>query len=391
MSAGIEFLQLCRLIPEGGGRIDWDAFAHTPLAPYLEAMAKTGQNPEYHAEGDVLTHTRMVCEAMVASEQYARCDEEGRQILFLGALLHDVGKPRTTKLVDGTLTSPYHSSVGAVLAREILWRDFSLSGDERLRRIRESVCMLVRYHSFPPYAIETKNAEVRILSIAANGQLACGFSMDRLCLIERADTEGKICRDKADSFDRIEYCRSLAEELGCLTAPYTFSSDYTRRAYFRGQTAYRADELYNDTWGEVILMSGLPGTGKDTWISTNCKGYPVISLDAIRAEIGVSPTENQAPVIALAHERARALLRDRTPFVWNATSITKDLRSKQISLFEKYGAAVRTVFLETEWNENLRRNKDRSASVPEAVISKMLSRLELPEIHECQRVDWLIV
>jgi predicted kinase len=138
-------------------------------------------------------------------------------------------------------------------------------------------------------------------------------------------------------------------------------------------------------------MSGLPGTGKDTYIKKNFPTLPVVSLDDIRERIGVSPTENQAPVVLEAHNEARALLRKRTPFVWNATSITADLRNKQISLFEEYGASVRCVWLETGWEEELRRNRERERNVPEAVIERMLSRLELPEAYECERVEWIAI
>ena len=114
----------------------------------------------------------------------------------------------------------------------------------------------------------------------------------------------------------------------------------------------------------------------------------VVSLDDIRDELGVSPTDNQSKVVAAAHERAKVLLRKKEPFVWNATSITAELRAIQISLFEEYGASVRCVYLETEWNENLRRNAERERQVPERVIEKLLSRLELPEIYECEKVEW---
>ena len=92
--------------------------------------------------------------------------------------------------------------------------------------------------------------------------------------------------------------------------------------------------------------------------------------------------------VQLARERALALLRDRTPFVWNATSLT-GLRSKWVELFERYGARVRIVFLETGWEENLRRNGSRAAVVPEDVIGGMLDRLEPPERWEADRVEWL--
>ena len=118
---------------------------------------------------------------------------------------------------------------------------------------------------------------------------------------------------------------------------------------------------------------------------------PVVSLDEIRKELDISPEENQGRVIAAAHDHAREYLRKKQPFIWNSTSVTEQQRSTQISLFEDYGASVRTVFLETEFEEEMRRNEERAEAVPARVIERMLSRLEIPERFECESVEWNIV
>ena len=104
----------------------------------------------------------------------------------------------------------------------------------------------------------------------------------------------------------------------------------------------------------------------------------------------ISPTDNQGLVVAEANKRAKELLRKKQPFVWNATNITSDIRALLIPLFEDYGASVKIVFLETDWNEQLRRNSSRKSEVPESAIKKMLSRLEPPEAYEAQTVEYHI-
>ena len=138
----------------------------------------------------------------------------------------------------------------------------------------------------------------------------------------------------------------------------------------------------------MILLAGLPGTGKDTWIAKHAPHLPMISLDEIRVQIGAPPTGNQGEVIALAQEQAKAYLRSHRPFVWNATNIHADLRGKLVSLFEQYGATVRIVFLETDFAEELRRNAARRAVVPPEAICRMLSKLEPPEPSEAHTVVW---
>ena len=151
---------------------------------------------------------------------------------------------------------------------------------------------------------------------------------------------------------------------------------------------WKDEDLYDDTWGEVILMCGLPGTGKDTWIRENHPGLPTVSLDDLRRESGVKPGDNQGRVVQAAKERAKAYLRAKQPFVWNATCLTP-LRAQQIELFERYGARVRIVYLETNWAKNLRRNAGRTDAVPEDIIDRMLEKLEPPGQAEAQAVEWI--
>ena len=84
-------------------------------------------------------------------------------------------------------------------------------------------------------------------------------------------------------------------------------------------------------------------------------------------------------------------LRKHQPFVWNATNITRDTRQKQISLFERYGASVRIIYLETDWNTQLERNRGREAEVPVEAIEKMLGKTVPPMPEEAETVEWIPV
>ena len=369
--------------------INWDALRAAGLAQLFLEMEKTAQEPEYHGEGSVMEHTRLVCEALVMEREYKEYSSEDKAVVFLAALLHDIGKIRCTLLDGGKISSPHHSAVGAVMARELLIRDFGFSGTSKLQSLRESILSLIRYHSFPPYAIKAENSELRLLKIASNGSLASRFSIRRLCLLGRADVLGRISADKDEYLERVEYCEMAASELSCLDGPHKFPSEFSQRAFFREKTKWLGQEMFKDSWGEVILMSGLPASGKDTWIKENCSDLPVISLDEIRERLHISPTDEQGAVIAEAHGRAREYLRKKQPFVWNATNITARMRAKQISLFEEYHASVRTVYLEASWEEQLRRNGEREAEVPARVMERMLSKLEPPERFESESVAWI--
>jgi len=383
---------LFRLIPgPPSWTIPWNALEGTCLSPFLSRMAHTRQNPIYHGEGDVLAHTRLVCQALAALEEFRRLEEGRRRAVFLAALLHDIGKIPRTRLEDGQWTSPHHAAAGAAMARELLWLDCGWCGRPDWQRLRETVCALIRYHSLPVYAAYEENGPRRLLKAAANGELLPDFSIELLCLLSKADALGRVCADRAEMLERIELCGVLAEEEGCLTGPRRFSSQHTAFSYFSGKRDCPDSGSYDDTWGQVILMSGLPGTGKDTWIAEHCPDLPVVSLDNIRAELGIPPTQPQRRVVDEARARAGVLLRQKQPFIWNATNVTADLRRRQVELFTAYHASVRIVYLEAAWQDELRRNQGRDAAVPEGAILRMLGRLVPPERFEAQQVEWLCV
>jgi len=387
-----DFLELIGCLPAAPDyEWKWEQLQRGILSSYIEKMAQTQQHIEWHGEGDVWTHTRLVCEELTCSEEYRLLETRRQQILAMAALLHDIGKIRCTRMEDGILVSPGHAAAGAQEARRILWQALGLAGTPQAQAMREAICLLIRYHTAPLHMLDNDDPYLRARRLAANGSLSPDFSLKMLCLLAEADSRGRICSDRQDQLDRIRLCAELAEEAGCYEGPYEFPSDCTRHAYLSGRDVWPEMALYDDTWGEVILLCGLPGTGKDTWIARNCPELPVVSLDDIRREMGIKPTENQGQVAQAARELARTYLRAKKPFVWNATNITPMLREKQIRLFEEYHASVRVVYLETAWEENLRRNADRLYAVPEGVIDRMMDNLIPPEANEARHVSWICV
>lgn len=373
--------------------IDWHGIENA-LASFVVPMSRTEQNPQFHAEGDVWTHTKMVCKELVKLDAFRGLSEDRQQAVFLAALLHDIGKIPTTRWEDGRWVSPNHTMVGSKMARQYLWQDVGLCGTPEKQQFRETVCNLIRYHSFPPHAIDDPDGKRKLLAIAANGQNCPMFTIELLCALCEADALGRVCKDEQDRLhmvEQVQLCREFAKESGCYGSPFPFLSAHTRYSYLSGKDIAPKVALYDDTWGEVVLISGLPGTGKDTWIQVHYPDLPMISLDEIRKEMRIAPTDNQSKVLEIARERAREMLRKKQPFVWNATNLSPMVRAKQIKLFTQYHASTRIVYLETDWNEQLRRNAGRPDAVPEQAICHMMEELVLPEAKEAHRVYWYCI
>ncbi len=387
-----EWERIRGLIPEPDGEIRWEEWGKTALGSYFEKMKKTPQNPAWHGEGDVFTHTSMVLCALLADEEYQGLDRKRREMLFVAALLHDMGKTVCTVKEDGVWRSPKHTVVGARMAREFLWTKWGLCGSYEAQSLRESIAALIRYHGTPVYLSERADPERKLIEMAAVGERVSDFSLALLRILVRADLSGRIAKDKEKKLEDAEFAFFPAEEMGIMQSPYVFPDEITKHAYLRGKSMARDFFLYDNTWREVILVAGLPGTGKDTWIHENYSHLPMISLDDIRREMKISPAdpEGQGRVIECAKVRARELLRKKISFVWNATNVTPEMRRKQIDLFEKYDAYTHIVFLETDLETEYERNRGRADAVPSSVIDRLLSKTEPPMSWEAHRVEWIM-
>ena len=312
-------------------------------------------------------HTRMVVKALVADPEWQNLARDDQTYVFWAAVLHDIGKPTVTKHEeDGHISSRGHSRVGASIARQLLWHAGSPFA------WREALCGIIAHHQLPFWLIERPDPQ----RMAIETSWRC--RPDHLCLHAKADALGRVCANQDAILESVSLAAITFQEAGCLHRPFVFANDESRVAYFDlpdRNPHYSAHEEFTCT---VTVMSSLPGAGKDTWIAQNLPDHPVVSLDLIRYELGISATDNQGQVIQAAHERARKYLRAGTDFVWNATNVTRLNRSKVLRLLRDYGAKVEIVYVEVGPDQLYRQNRNR----PDAVIEHLARKLEPPENWE---------
>ena len=90
------------------------------LFPEMAALVGCEQEPEWHPEGDVWTHTLLVLDQAATRRQGLSYP---RQVaLMLGAVCHDLGKPATTEFMDGRIRSRSHEAAGVEPTERLLDR-----------------------------------------------------------------------------------------------------------------------------------------------------------------------------------------------------------------------------------------------------------------------------
>ena len=90
--------KLIDFFPMLGTQTDWAAL-DAAYPAWIQEMHATPQDAMFHSEGDVWTHTKMVVDALTSLPEWNQLDTTGRLVTWLGALLHDTGKPATTNFV----------------------------------------------------------------------------------------------------------------------------------------------------------------------------------------------------------------------------------------------------------------------------------------------------
>lgn len=175
--------------------------------PEVGALRGTPQEPDWHPEGDVFTHTQHCLDALVALDGWPAVSAPRRRLLMFGVLAHDFGKPATTARVEkrGQLrwTSPGHEADGGPIAGQFLRRiGAPLETDA-------PVCALVVHHLAHHHGqTEFSDSSVRRLA-----RKLAPATIDDLAAVMRADANGRPPLPSAEIHVRIDELVAKANAL----------------------------------------------------------------------------------------------------------------------------------------------------------------------------------
>lgn len=339
-------------------------------------LAKTPQSKKYHHEGNALSHTILVTDAMHNFiDQMPNRPYDYKLTLMAAALCHDLGKATTTSFDEAK--QDYSCKNHGAESEKIVRRLFS----EEDPTLLNNVCSLVRNHMVFHHIFDgDKDINKILIKMSLNRMTITEHILmnlaDKLGTVNDFETEENV---KAHG-DKIT---ELANELGILDKPYQFPSIEERRKFFNEKDN---KEIADFT---MYVMIGLPGSGKNYYIEHNLFDIPSISRDDIRTKIGIQGVkpqgnkEQEEYVTQLFNDDVIKCCKEGKSFVINNTNVKRQYRDGYKRLVKQYNPKVVYILMET----NIKTCKERREGLmPMSVIDNMSKNFEYPHPSEYDKI-----
>lgn len=332
-------------------------------------LKKCEQNPRWHSEGNAWKHTQLVCEEMVKilkSRGFKATSSvtDSTKVLMTAALFHDIGKGVTTEFKKGNWHAYGHEIQGERITRLLLW-------DEDIN-FREAVCSLVRWHMDPLRIFEngSKDYIEKVLRL----KKVCDLSL--LIILKMADVAGSIQQDiasKDTDMEKLKFLENINSQIpNSLPLPGTLPWENLKKVV-------------------VVMMIGLPGAGKDTYIKkeVELEGLTVtVCRDDIRAELGfckngekiVGTRYQEDKVSKVFNDRVVEAAENNKMIVINNINLKKGYRDDIHELLKKYNPWYTYIYVQAD---SLEKNyMRRHGQIDEEVFDKMIMSFDWPYAPE---------
>ncbi|MCF7761672.1 MAG: polynucleotide adenylyltransferase [Cephaloticoccus sp.] len=175
--------------------------------PEIAALRGTLQDPDWHPEGDVFTHTQHCLDALVLLPNWTTVAPLRRRQLMLAVLAHDFGKPATTVKAERKgrerWISPGHESAGGAPTTTFLQRIGAPL------ELESAVRPLVLHH----LAHHHGQAGFSDSSVRRLARKLIPATIDDLLMVMRADHDGRPPLRSEDSLARMSELETKARAL----------------------------------------------------------------------------------------------------------------------------------------------------------------------------------
>lgn len=169
--------------------LNWDAICEINE---FKKLKTTYQNPLWHSEGDVWTHTLYVTTNALYSENNRDVNNNDFVLFVMGALFHDIGKGVCTVFNEEkkSWSSINHAEIGSKMIKHIL----NDETDDNIKIIE----FYVKNHMLP---LELKDENVTDVINGINSEMGTSINyFKKLLDLKRCDCLGSIMK-KDDKWD----------------------------------------------------------------------------------------------------------------------------------------------------------------------------------------------
>lgn len=361
-------------------QLDWD---YIDSIPEMVKLKDCEQNPKWHGEGTAYEHTKKCVEA--AYKLYSHIDTAHR-IALVSVLLHDIGKAVTTTFEKGAWHAYGHEFAGERIARRILWNEPIW--------VRETICSAIRHHMEPLRVADAKNADIlKKLIFPTFNEF---FSWELTLFVKQCDILGSVPEDDNETqigISKISWLSEILSELHILNKNLFDETLY--RAAVLGKKEPWIKSLEQKV-PEVIVLIGMPGAGKNTWIEEfrltleGRNDYVVISRDDIRSELGfceegekvVLSHDKEEQVSKVFNERFIKAISEKKNVILNNINLRKTYRDAYKELLQKHGIGnIKWIYIYIE-ADSMETLLQRRPTIQPFVYKDLIDKFDFPQPGE---------
>lgn len=341
--------------------------------PEFKKLKDCQQTPKWHLEGNAYQHVKACVEqAYKLLPEFDGKIDNYKRIFLISVLFHDIGKITTTRFMKEDWHSYNHEIEGEIITRRILW-DYPTYA-------RETVCSMVRWHMERCGLARCRN----IFEKCSKLWFEVDGDISLLYYVMKCDILGSIPQDMSTrtlDLNIIETIRSLATNKYVVGA----NSKQVKRHIFNKVSVWEPV----DTLPTVTMLIGLPGAGKDTFISRiNREDTVVICRDDIREELGyckpnekrVLPTALENKVSEVCNARMIEAASQGKNIIINNMNLKRKYRDAYKQLLSKYKYQWVYQYIEAPTlADNIKR---RDGQIAPEILAEMINKIEWPTAEE---------